>query len=69
MSNFTRAAYHPKEKVVRAALYLDDHFGPHKYGVSFSGDPHVYRPSETEVPLNVVFVPKADAKPRDQVDN
>ena len=37
MSNYTRAAYHPKEKVVRAANWLDDHFGKHEYGVSFPG--------------------------------
>ena len=29
MSNFTQPAYHPKEKVVRAANFLDDYFGPH----------------------------------------
>ena len=58
MSNFTRAAYHPKEKVIRAANWLDNHFGPYSYGVSFPGDPHVYRPEETQIPLGVVFVPK-----------
>lgn len=57
MSNFLRAAYHPKEKVVRRAYWLDDHFGPHEYGVSFPDDPHVYKPEETEIPLDVVFVP------------
>lgn len=57
MSNFTRAAYHPKEKVVRAAIWIDDYFGKHEYGVSFPGDSHVYRPEETDIPLNVVFVP------------
>ena len=59
MSNFTRAAYHPKERVVRAAAYLDDHFGHHEYGVQFPGDAHVYKPDETAIPLDVVFVPKA----------
>lgn len=58
MSNFTRSAYHPKEKVIRAANWLDDHFGKHHYGVSFPGDPHVYRPDETQIPLDVVFVPR-----------
>lgn len=62
MSNFVRAAYHPKEKVVRAASYLDDHFGPHEYGVRFSGDTHVYRPRETDIPLDIVFIPKPDEK-------
>jgi len=58
MSNFGRAAYHPKEKVVRAANWIDDHFGHHEYGVSFPGDQHVYRPSEVEIPLDVVFIPE-----------
>lgn len=62
MSNFVRAAYHPKEKVVRAATYLDNHFGHYEYGVSFSGDPHVYKPDETEIPLDMVFVPKKGDK-------
>ncbi len=64
MSNFTRAAYHPKEKVVRAACYIDDHFGPHEYGVLFPGDPHVYRVDECDIPTDVVFVPKPVEKPR-----
>ena len=62
MSNFTKPAYHPKEKVVRAANYMDDHFGHHQYGVRFPGDEHVYRPAETDIPLDVVFVPKPDEK-------
>ena len=62
MSNFTSAAYNPKERVVRAANYLDDHFGQHNYGVSFPGDPHVYKPEETDIPLDVVFIPKPEPK-------
>jgi hypothetical protein len=57
MSNFTRAAYNPKERVVRAAAWLDNHFGPHRYGIAFDGDPVVYQPSQVEIPLDVVFVP------------
>lgn len=56
MSNFVRAAYHPKEKVVRAAQFLDNFFGRHQYGVRFSGDTHVYRDDETDIPLDVVFI-------------
>lgn len=58
MSNFTRPSYHPKEKVVRAATWLDDYFGPHQYGVRFPGDDHVYMPEETDIPSDVVFVPQ-----------
>lgn len=58
MSNYTRSAYHPKEKVIRAANWLDDYFGRHIYGVSFPGDDHVYRTHEVEIPVDIVFVPK-----------
>lgn len=58
MSNFTQAAYHPREKVVRAATFIDNYFGQHQYGVQFSGDAHVYKARETLIPLDVVFVPK-----------
>lgn len=58
MSNYSRAAYHPRERVVRAANWLDDHFGRHQYGVQFPGDGHVYRPEEVEIPLGTVFIPK-----------
>ncbi len=58
MSNFIRTAWHPVEKVARAAHWLDDYFGRHEYGVSFDGDDHVYRPNEVEIPLDLVLVPK-----------
>lgn len=62
MSNFTRAAYHPVEKCVRAAAWLDNHFGPHQYGVRFSGrQDEVFKPSEVEVPLDTIFVPRGEA--------
>ena len=60
MSNFSQPAYHPKEKTVRLASFLDDHFGPHEYGVRFPGDEHVYRDHETRIPHDVVFVQKAE---------
>ena len=58
MSNFTHAAYNPSEKVVRAADFMDDYFGPHQYGVRFPDDPAVYRDYETRIPLDKVFVLK-----------
>lgn len=57
MSNFQRIAWHPVERVARAAEYLDDYFGRHEYGVSFLGDEKVYRPEEVEIPLELVLVP------------
>lgn len=58
MSNYIKPAYHPVEKVVRVAHFLDNHFGHHQYGVQFPGDTHVFKPAETDIPLDVVFVPK-----------
>jgi len=55
MSNFARSAYHPVEKVVRHANWIDNHFGPHQYGVSFPGDDSVYTPNDVEIPLSTVF--------------
>jgi hypothetical protein len=61
MSNFQRIAWHPVERVARAADYLDDYFGRHEYGVKFIGDEKVYRPAEVEIPLELVLVPKDTA--------
>lgn len=37
MSNYTRVAWNPKERVARAASYLDDYFGRHQYGCDLMG--------------------------------
>lgn len=58
MSNFHRVCWHPKERVARAAAWLDDYFGRHEYGVRFIGDEDVYRPDEVEIPIELVLVPK-----------
>jgi hypothetical protein len=58
MSNFTRVSWHPVERVARAADWIDDHFGRHRYGVRFHGDDHVYKPEEVEIPLDLILVPK-----------
>lgn len=62
MSNFSSPAYHPKEKVIRVAAFMDDYFGPHEYGVRFPGDAHVYKEHETRIPHEVVFAPIDDAQ-------
>lgn len=46
MSNYTQVVWNPKERVARAAHWVDNYFGPHQYGVMFDGDDHVYRPAE-----------------------
>jgi hypothetical protein len=58
MSSYTRVAWHPVERVARAAAYIDDYFGQYSYGVIFEGDPHVYRPAEVEIPLDLVLAPE-----------
>ena len=58
MSNYTRSAYHPKERVIRAAQWYDNAFGPYRYGVQFEGDKSMYSPKEVEIPLDMIFVPK-----------
>jgi hypothetical protein len=58
MSNYTRIAWHPKERVARAAMFADNYFGPYEYGVMFDGDPHVYKPNDVEIPIDLVLVPK-----------
>ena len=55
MSNFSRAAYHPPTGTVRLAVYLDDYFGRHEYGVRFPGEERVYRPQEVEILGDRVF--------------
>lgn len=62
MSNFTRVAWHPVERVARAAAYMDDYFGPHRYGVKFDGDPYVFKPDEVEIPIDLILVPQGDIK-------
>jgi hypothetical protein len=57
MSNYTRVAWHPKERVARVAMWRDNHFGHYQYGVKFDGDPHVYRPEEVEIPEDLILAP------------
>lgn len=58
MSNYRAAAYHPDEGVVRVAEHLDDYFAQHLYGVRFDKGGKVYRPQETVIPTDMVFVPR-----------
>lgn len=57
MSNYSRSAWNPKERVVRAVMWMDDYFGQHQYGVAFEGDPAVYTPADVEIPLDLVLAP------------
>lgn len=41
MSNFGAWATNPATGLVEIATYIDNHFGPHRYGVRF-GDGSIY---------------------------
>lgn len=45
MSNFLMMTKHPKTNEFESATWIDDYFGPRKYGIKFnSGD--IFRPDE-----------------------
>lgn len=46
MSNYVAPAFHPKTGLIVDATWLDNHFGPRIYGVSFDGDDKVYKSIE-----------------------
>lgn len=62
MSSFVRVAWNPTERVARAAMWIDNHFGPHRYGVSFEGDPQIYRQDEAEIPIDMTLAPIGENK-------
>lgn len=45
-----------------------NYFSWHQYGVAFSGDTHVYRPEEVEIPLDLVLVPDAEVSDAENID-
>ena len=55
MSSYYAPAYHPVERVIRKAFWIDDHFGPLEYGVQFDSGP-VFRAEQCEIPMDKVFV-------------
>jgi hypothetical protein len=46
VSSFFADALHPVTRERKRAMWLDDYFGRHRYGVRFDGEEHVYRPEE-----------------------
>ena len=51
MSNYTAKAFNPATKQVEQAEFLDNFFGPHRYGVRFGGPgSHVWQERYTEIP-------------------
>lgn len=45
MSHFVKDATHPETGKVEQAVWLDDYFGRHRYGVQFS-DGQIFREDE-----------------------
>ncbi len=58
MSNFSRVAWHPKERRARLANWMDNYFDHYVYGVQFPGDSHVYKINEVEFPTDLILVPE-----------
>jgi hypothetical protein len=50
MSTYSEKTWHPVERRLRNAQWIDDYFGRHQYGVRFDGEDHVYRPEEVNPP-------------------
>lgn len=47
MSNYTAPTFHPVTGAIEDAVWMDDYFGPHRYGVRF-GDGTVHAASDCE---------------------
>ena len=46
MSSYLGTAIHPETGKPTPAWFLDDYFGPHRYGVQFKDEYRVWRPEE-----------------------
>lgn len=44
MSTYITKTFHPKKKKPVDALWIDDYFGPHRYGVQFLGEKKIRNP-------------------------
>ena len=68
MSSYYRSAYHPPTQTVRDALWADDYFGHHEYGVLFEGDETAYTPEQVAIPRDKVFTALPERLSRDQAE-
>lgn len=50
MSSYYAITRHPKTRQWLEAAWIDNHFGPRKYGVKFAGESVVYDPTEFNLP-------------------
>lgn len=49
MSHYFAKAIHPVTKQVEDALFMDDYFGRHQYGIKFE-DGRIYRADKVDLP-------------------
>lgn len=49
MSNYQAPAYHPETGALQEAMFMDDYFGKHRYGVQFA-DGRVFPAEDVKVP-------------------
>lgn len=50
MSDFIRDTYNPRHGKLEPAHWMDDYYGPHRYGVKFP-DGSVYPENRVQVPM------------------
>lgn len=65
MSSFQAPTRHPVTGKVEQAVWIDDCFGKHRYGVSFPGDVKVYDP-EDYPDLKPMRPPMVEKEERDE---
>jgi hypothetical protein len=53
VSSYKDKAWNPKTNKIEDAVWLDDYFGRHQYGVKFAGDDKYYKPNEVEIPKEI----------------
>lgn len=46
MSHYTMTIRNPRTGNVEEALWMDDYWGRHQYGIRFAGEEHVWRDEE-----------------------
>jgi len=66
MSNYMEGAWNPEVDEIQPAMWIDDFFGKHRYGVCFDindSKAKVYTPEEVSIPIDRIFV-RAARKPK-----
>jgi hypothetical protein len=61
MSNYYAKAYNPKTQIIEEAEWLDNHFGPHLYGIKF-GDGNIWPQDECGMAAMAIALAKLKNK-------